>query len=109
MGPPWWRGPSPPRCPTRSSRPRGGWWGAAAGTVVPGLAAIVFHGGRAGMRSPAPPPSQPAAVLAALGEGFERLSGDQVVTSEDGWRELVATARYSWPEPQCGGGPLPLL
>ncbi len=55
------------------------------------------------------PPTQPAAVFAVLGRHFENVTGDQVVTFDDGTRQLVATARYAWPGPQCGGDPLPLF
>jgi hypothetical protein len=55
------------------------------------------------------PPEQPEAVLATLGERFEHLTGNQVVVQEDGSKHLVATASYPWPEPSCGGKPLPLF
>lgn len=55
------------------------------------------------------PQVQPDSVLAVLGEDFEHLTGDQVVEHPDGSRALVATARFGWPEPQCGGDQLPLF
>lgn len=55
------------------------------------------------------PQVQPDSVLAVLGEDFEHLTGDQVVEHPDGSRALVATASFGWPEPQCGGDPLPLF
>jgi hypothetical protein len=56
------------------------------------------------------PIRQPASVIAVLGEGFERLTGDQVQELPDGaGKELAATATYDWPEPQCGGNSLPLF
>jgi hypothetical protein len=55
------------------------------------------------------PPQQPASVLAILGQHFENLSGDQVVTQPDGSKWLVATADFTWPSPRCGGDPLPLF
>jgi hypothetical protein len=49
-------------------------------------------------------------VIAILGEGFERLTGDQVQELSGGaGKELIATATYDWPEPQCGGNSLPLF
>lgn len=48
------------------------------------------------------PPEQPDSVVAVLGNHFEQLSGDQVVTTDQG-NELVARATYPWPEPQCAG------
>jgi hypothetical protein len=46
---------------------------------------------------------QPDAVQVILGDHFERLVGDQVRDLPDGsGKELVATATYRWPEPQCG-------
>jgi hypothetical protein len=46
---------------------------------------------------------QPNDVQAILGGHFERLVGDQVKDLPDGsGNELVATASYQWPEPQCG-------
>jgi hypothetical protein len=55
------------------------------------------------------PPAQPDSVLAVLGTHFEKLVGDQVVVDADGTRQLVADHRYEYPEPQCGGDPLPLF
>ncbi len=55
------------------------------------------------------PPHQPDSVLRILGDHFQNLSGDQVVDEPDGSKQLVATARYAWPEPQCGPDPLPLF
>jgi len=50
------------------------------------------------------PVPQPNNVLAILGDHFERLAGDQAKDLPDGsGKELVATAMYDWPEPQCGG------
>jgi hypothetical protein len=47
---------------------------------------------------------QPDDVQVILGEHFERLVGDQVMDLPDGsGKELVATATYQWPEPQCPG------
>jgi hypothetical protein len=54
------------------------------------------------------PPHQPDSVLEILGDHFENLTGDQVVM-KDGEKQLVATASYPWPEPQCGPDPLPLF
>ena len=59
--------------------------------------------------SPRPPPAQPDSVLAVLGEHFERLTGDQVVVADDGTRRLEASARFRYPQPECGGDPLPLF
>jgi len=53
-------------------------------------------------------PTQPDSVLAILGEHFENLTGDQVTDLPNGGKELVATASYAWPEPQCGGTTYPL-
>jgi hypothetical protein len=54
--------------------------------------------------------AQPAGVMAILGDGFERFQGDQVQPLPDGTgNELVASASYDWPEPQCGGDRLPLF
>lgn len=55
------------------------------------------------------PPEQPASVLAVLGQHFENLSGDQVVGQPDGSKRLVAKAEFTWPEPRCGGDPIPLF
>jgi len=45
---------------------------------------------------------QPADVQVILGDHFERLVGDQVKDLPDGTgKELVASATYQWPEPQC--------
>ena len=50
------------------------------------------------------PITQPADVQAVLGDRFERLDGDQVRELSDGsGKELVATATYQWPDPQCSG------
>jgi len=46
------------------------------------------------------PPRQPDSVLAILGDGFENLTGDQVV-EVGGNKGLVASASYAWPEPLC--------
>jgi len=54
------------------------------------------------------PTSQPDNVLAVLGNRFENLTGDQVTDLPNGGKELVATASYAWPEPQCGGKTYPL-
>jgi hypothetical protein len=49
------------------------------------------------------PTVQPGDVRVILGDHFERLEGDQVRELTDGsGQELVATAAYQWPEPQCG-------
>lgn len=49
------------------------------------------------------PTVQPGDVRVILGDHFERLEGDQVQELSDGsGQELVATAAYQWPEPQCG-------
>jgi hypothetical protein len=36
-------------------------------------------------------------------------SGDQVVVRADGSMRLVAKAEFTWPEPRCGGDPIPLF
>ena len=54
------------------------------------------------------PPQQPDSVIRILGPDFENLTGDQVVVNHDGSKSLVATATYTWPEPQCGPDPFPL-
>jgi hypothetical protein len=53
------------------------------------------------------PPEQPASVLAVLGQDFENLSGDQAMVQGDGSKRLVAKAQFTWPEPRCGGDPIP--
>jgi hypothetical protein len=55
-----------------------------------------------------PPPQQPDSVVRILGTDFENLTGDQVVVNHDGSKSLVATATYTWPEPQCGPDAFPL-
>ena len=46
---------------------------------------------------------QPDDVQVILGDRFERLEGDQVQELPDGsGQELVVTAAFQWPEPQCG-------
>lgn len=55
------------------------------------------------------PPEQPEAVLLALGQSFENLSGAQVETQEDSSNWLVASGVVPWPEPRCGGDPIPLF
>jgi hypothetical protein len=73
-------------------------------TVRPDTDRLVFPGpGQAG------PPRQPQSVLDVLGPHFENLTGDQVVGQSDGSKWLVAKDRYQWPEPQCGGDPIPLF
>jgi hypothetical protein len=57
----------------------------------------------------ASPPKQPQSVSDVLGPHFENLTGDQVIEQTDGSKWLVAKARYQWPEPQCGGDPIPLF
>jgi hypothetical protein len=53
---------------------------------------------------------QPDEVLSILGDRLQGLEGDQVQDLPDGsGKELVATAAYAWPEPQCGGQTLPLF
>jgi hypothetical protein len=62
-----------------------------------------------GIRVP-PVPKQPTSVTDVLGIHFENLTGQQVIANPDGaGNELVATQKYSWPEPQCGGDPFPLF
>jgi hypothetical protein len=51
--------------------------------------------------SPPPPPRQPASVLSVLGASFEYLTGEQVRTSENGTRELVASKTYRWEPMIC--------
>jgi hypothetical protein len=55
-----------------------------------------------------PPPQQPDSVVQILGPDFENLTGDQVVVNHDGSKSLVATATYTWPQPQCGSDAFPL-
>jgi hypothetical protein len=55
-----------------------------------------------------PDTSQPESVLAVLGTHFENLTGEQVTDLPNGAKELVATASYPWPDPQCGGNAYPL-
>ncbi len=56
------------------------------------------------------PTTQPSSVKDVLGEHFENLTGDQVQPMPSGeGNELVASKSYAWPEPQCGGEPLPLF
>jgi hypothetical protein len=45
----------------------------------------------------------------AVARLFEHLTGNQVVVQTDGSKHLVASASYPWPEPTCGGEPLPLF
>ena len=45
--------------------------------------------------------SQPDSVLTVLGSHLENLTGDQVKDLPNGGKEIVATASYSWTEPQC--------
>jgi hypothetical protein len=56
-------------------------------------------------RAPGPihskPHEQPASVLAALGQDFENLSGDQVTVQADGSKRFVAKAEFTWHEPRC--------
>ena len=54
-------------------------------------------------------PLQPDSVLRLLGPRFERLSGEQVREQDDGSRWLVAERTMSWPQPRCGGDPIPLF
>jgi hypothetical protein len=54
-------------------------------------------------------PEQPVGVLDILGRHFENLSGDQVVDKPDGSKWLIAEGAFTWPEPQCGGDPIPLF
>jgi hypothetical protein len=56
---------------------------------------------------PSDPPEQPDSVLNALGQRFEHLSGDQVQAQDDGSRWLVSEGTVPWPEPRCGGDPIP--
>jgi hypothetical protein len=54
--------------------------------------------------------TQPDEVVALFGDRFQRLEGDQVWDLPDGsGKELVATATYAWPQPECGGETLPLF
>jgi hypothetical protein len=55
------------------------------------------------------PPQQPESVLRILGSGFENLSGDQVQLQDDGSKWLVSTGTVPWPQPRCGGNPMPLF
>ncbi len=54
-------------------------------------------------------PEQPPSVLQTLGHDFQDLSGDQVQVQEDGSKWLVATGVVPWPEPRCGGDPIPMF
>ena len=54
-------------------------------------------------------PEQPPDVLAALGQGFANLTGDQVQEQPDGSKWLVATGTVMWPRPRCGGDPIPMF
>jgi hypothetical protein len=53
------------------------------------------------------PPRQPDSVLGTLGQRFEHLSGDQVQPQDDGSLWLVSEGTVPWPEPRCGGDPIP--
>jgi hypothetical protein len=75
-------------------------------TARPDTGSLIFPGLSASTSSA---PTQPPSVLDVLGPNFENLTGDQVVGQEDGSKWLVAKARYLWPEPQCGGNPIPLF
>ena len=55
------------------------------------------------------PPQQPDSVLRILGQRFEHLSGDQVQEQDDGSKWLVSEGTLAWPEPRCGGDPIPLF
>jgi hypothetical protein len=55
------------------------------------------------------PPQQPDSVLRVLGSGFENLSGDQVRGQDDGSKWLVSSGNVPWPQPRCGGDPIPLF
>jgi hypothetical protein len=55
------------------------------------------------------PPQQPDSVIRVLGQRFENLSGDQVQEQDDGSNWLVAEGTIPWPEPRCGGEPIPLF
>jgi hypothetical protein len=54
-------------------------------------------------------PQQPEGVLRVLGTHFEKLSGDQVQQQDDGSNWLVSSGTIPWPEPRCGGDPIPLF
>lgn len=56
---------------------------------------------------PSDPPRQPDSVLGALGQRFEHLSGEQVQAQDDGSLWLVSEGSVPWPEPRCGGDPIP--
>jgi hypothetical protein len=75
-------------------------------TARPDTDSLIYPGPISGSSSG---PKQPPSVLDVLGPNFETLTGDQVVEQEDGSKWLVAKARYQWPEPQCGGDPIPLF
>jgi hypothetical protein len=55
------------------------------------------------------PPQQPESVLRILGQRFQNLSGDQVRVQDDGSKWLVSKGTVPWPEPRCGGDPIPLF
>jgi hypothetical protein len=55
------------------------------------------------------PPEQPPSVIDVLGPHFENLTGDQVVVQQDGSKWLVSNGHYRWPQPECGGDPIPLF
>jgi len=55
------------------------------------------------------PPEQPDSVIRVLGPRFENLSGDQVRERDDGSKWLVSSGTVPWPEPRCGGDPIPLF
>jgi hypothetical protein len=73
-------------------------------TARPDTSSLIFPG----LGSP-PAQAQPPSVLDVLGPHFENLTGDQVVEQNDGSKWLVGKAHYQWPEPQCGGAPIPLF
>jgi hypothetical protein len=75
-------------------------------TARPDTGSLIFPGPMTGSSSA---PKQPPSVLEVLGPNFENLTGDQVVDQGDGSKWLVAKARYQWPQPQCGGDPIPLF
>jgi hypothetical protein len=66
---------------------------------------MVVHG----IGVPSEPPRQPDSVLRILGQRFENLSGSQVQDQDDGSKWLVAEGTLPWPEPRCGGDPIPLF
>jgi hypothetical protein len=75
-------------------------------TTKPDFEPWVGHGP---IGQPRDPPQQPDSVVRILGDGFENLSGPQVREQDDGARWLVANGTVLWPEPRCGGDPVPLF